>query len=172
MTTATKDQILALLDAFMRQRSGMEFANYGDIKSYRSEQRSITKDLHDARELLRYVTHCDGITADMLREAFRAYSGRLTLTTSSKGLPALDYCTGQYFPTEYRRAVCAVLAAAIWEYYREHELPHGSTQGATNEGASLWYPLDNGKPRVSAGDWLRTTLAREFGRSIGNRWFS
>jgi len=132
-----KQAIIAALRAFMNQRSGIEFGNYGDVKSFRAEQRSITKDLHQARELMRAVELSDSITAnDLLVAAKGAFSGRLTITLKDHMLAApagvewkpelrasIDYCTGQYFPTEYRRAVCAVLASALWEHTREHCMP-------------------------------------------------
>ena len=104
-----RDRILALLREFAEQRPGLEFGNYGDVAAYRAESRSITRDLHHARELLAYVQR-SRMSAETLRASFDAYSGRLSLTEHD-GTWRLDYCTGQYFPTEYRRAVCAVLAA-------------------------------------------------------------
>lgn len=162
-----KATILAMLDKFARQRPGLEFGNYGDWKAYRSELRSITRDLADVRQLMRAV-ELSGITAEQLKEAFRAYSGRLTLTQQD-GKYTLSYCIGQYFPTEYRKAVCAVLAAALWTYKRDFCMPEGSRQGAS-EGVML-YTLGGGKGHVSAGEWLRRSFARDFGRGIASRWF-
>lgn len=123
-TKPTKEQIVALLDAWIRQRPGLEFANYGDLSAYRSELRSITKDGTEAKQLLRYVAGRDSITADMLLEGFRAYSGRLSIAPGKKpGTWRLDYCTGQYWPTEYRRAACAVLASAVWAHLRDECMP-------------------------------------------------
>ena len=87
-----KEKILDALDAFVRQRSGIDSNNYvnphdrGDawkrgVAALRAEQRSITRDLRDYRALKRTVELRDGITADDLVHAFKdAYSGRLTLT--------------------------------------------------------------------------------------------
>lgn len=123
---ATKQEILDMLRAFVAQRPGMEPRDYGDFKAYRAQSREITRDLHDCRELLRVVEMRDGITADDLKEAFKhAFSGRLSLqdwkpcAAAPKGRLALDYCTGQYFPTEYRKAACAVLRSALWSYWRD-----------------------------------------------------
>lgn len=170
MTQATKTEIIALLRAFAEQRPGMDPRDYGDWSSYRSESRSVTRDLHEARTLLRAVEWRDSITADMLREAFRAYSGRLTLDETGDR-PRLDYCTGQYFPTEYRRAVCAVCASALWSYFREHCMP-APVPGTGNQEGCEFYPTP-GKSRqlCSAGDWLRITFRREFGARIARRWF-
>jgi hypothetical protein len=135
-------RILDALDAWIRQRPGLEYGNYGDPVAYRAELRSITTDLRHARRLLDAV-RWRSIDAAALREAFRsAYSGRLSWDGKQ-----LDYCTGQYWPTEYRRAACAVLASALWHYTRE-SFPH----------------LD--------GDGLRARLRKEFGRGIASRWFN
>lgn len=164
----TKDQICTLLRAWIGQRPGLEFGNSGDASAYRSEMRRITRDGRDARELLRAV-ELSGITADALAAAFpHAYSGRLSLVERN-GRPALDYCTGQYWPTEYRRTACAVLASALWTHKREHCMPDGSRQGAS-DGAML-YRNPAGKGFVSAGDWLRSSFRREYGRRIASRWF-
>ncbi len=75
-----KQAILNALSAFANQRSGIEFGNYGDVKAFRAEQRSITKDLHHARKLLMAVALSDGITADdLIKASERAFSGRLRI---------------------------------------------------------------------------------------------
>ena len=192
-----RDRMLIALRAWIAQRPGLEFGNYGDVSVYRAELRSITRDLHDARTLLQYVEARPDITADMLREAFRsAYSGRLSWHYCPHGLtgrtqcgickrvwcaecePApsalchwchgnggaqskpgtgyLEYCTGQYWPTEYRRAACAVLASAIWDYWREDIMPPRGTEFCV----------------PSLGDALRARGKRIFGARIQRRWFN
>lgn len=112
-----KELIIDALRQWIRQRPGLEFANYGDVSAYRAELRSIGNDLKHARELLAAVAWRDGITdKDLIDASRRAYSGRLTIDTS-KGV-SIDYCTGQYWPTEYRRAAAVVLASALREYWR------------------------------------------------------
>lgn len=115
-----RDTILHALAAFAATRPGLDPRNYisgwSDTegrKAYAAEVRSITKDLHHARALLTAV-RLSSISEAQLIEAFRAFSGRLSWDGQR-----LDYCTGQYYPTEYRRAVCAVLASALWNYFRE-----------------------------------------------------
>jgi len=153
-----KERILQALRAFISQRPGLEFANYGDVSAYRSEMRSITRDRHHAQTLIDAVAWRDSITADDLLSAVkRSYSGRLTIKEGGERV-SIDYCAGQYFPTEYRRAACAVLASAIWDYYREHCMPKPDAEGKHNG--------------MSAGDWLRSALRKEFGCSIALRWFS
>lgn len=149
----TRDQILALLDSHVCQRSGVDYRNYGDVTGYRSDQRRITRHLHDYRALRAAVEH-SSITAEQLRDAFRAFSGRLSLSTDDKGRLRLDYCTGQYFPTEYRAAACAVLAQVLWDYHRD------DINSATAD-----------RPGRSLGDEIRAKFRRMFGRGIQSRWF-
>jgi hypothetical protein len=144
-----KDQILAALTRWIHKRPKLEYCNYGDPTAYRSEARSITRDLHHAREMLRAVSWRDNITADDLLAAARAnYAGRLSLVKTDSGY-TVDYCTGQYWPTEYRRAVCAVLASALWDRFR----------------ADL--PADR-----KTGDEIRRNARRQLSRSVAKRWFN
>ena len=194
-----RDQILNLLETFIRSRPGLEFANYGDVSAYRSESRAITKDRDQALTLLRYV-QWTSIDADALRAAFRsAYSGRLSLETDAKGRLRLHYTAGQYYPTEYRRAACAVLASAIWAYWRDNlgepEAWQVCEWGArhmdghpTKDRAIAEQRLTESGGRVyghvvelhanargdwlPAGDYLRAKARAEFGRTIARRWFN
>ena len=147
-----KQAIIGALYTFIGQRPGLEYGNYGEPVSYRAEVRAIGRDLTQARQLLRYVELRASITADDIIEASkRAYSGRLTITARDDGAIAVDYCTGQYFPTEYRKAACAVLSQAIWAWT-----------------SAQCMPADTAKP----GDYLRASLKREFGRGMASRWFN
>jgi hypothetical protein len=198
-TTATPEKaiIVAMLDRWIRQRPGMEYANYGDAASYRSELRGITKDGSIAKRLLRYVELADSITAqDIISASARAFSGRLVIAPSVNGWK-IDYCTGQYWPTEYRRAVCAVLSSAIWNYWRDNmPAPNAfvvkciAEGGGYVEATSKRFPtaadaeayaatvaasrspmvwdLYDGK---TAGEYLRAKAVREFGRGIAARFF-
>lgn len=123
----TRENLLALLSAFINQRPGLEYANYVDASSYRAESRSITADGHDARALLAAVSWRGSIDARSIREALQG-SSRLTLSDDGR----LEYCTGQYFPTEYRPAVCRVLAGLLRNYWRENG-------PADNRFAVEWY---------------------------------
>jgi hypothetical protein len=147
-----REMILQALAAFIAQRPGMDprnyISSYNDTQgraAYRAESRSVTKDRHDAEALLRYVAMRESITAEILKEAFSAFSGRLSYDSSRREL--LDYCTGGYFPTEYRKAVCAVLAAAIWQWLREDGV-------------------------YTTGDAIRKAARRELGSKLAARWFN
>ena len=178
----TKQQILEALRKWINQRPGLEFENYGDWGAYRAELRGITRTRSDALQLLRAVSGCESITADNLIEAFpRAYSGRLAIseTKESNTYPGygkqtggvyLGYCTGQYWPTEYRAAACAVLAHALWGAAQASMLePDGQRIKKTFGVLETEFDSIEGLP---PGDWLRRYFRREFGRGIALRWFN
>jgi hypothetical protein len=142
----SKSSILSALSAFVAQRPGLEFANYGDRSAYFAEVRSITKDLHDFRALSRAVELRGSISdADILKAAQSAFSGRLTIIQDGDTVK-VDYCTGQYFPTEYRKAACSVLAATLWAFWRESG--------------------------YDTGEKIRKIAKAELSRSIAGRYFA
>lgn len=151
--------ILAALSAWIEQRPGLDPCNYGDTASYRSEMRRITKQRADALALLAAIRWRASIDAPALLEAFGAGSGRLSVTLAHDApgtvTASLDYCTGQYWPTEYRAAACAVLASALWSYYQSDCPPDDMLASAG----------------LSAGSWIRCKAARELGTPLARRWF-
>jgi hypothetical protein len=132
-----KSTLLQALTTFARQRPGLEYGNYGDPVAYRSELSSITKSLTHFTELCNAVALRDGITAEnILHSAKHAFSGRLSIDENGE----IDYCTGQYWPTEYRRAACAVLADALWSYWREAgEKPREAARKNLSRGIAKTY---------------------------------
>lgn len=121
--SAIESSAIAQLCAFAAQNSGMDARDYYDphdllsgrrsvyyqgVSAYKAEARSINADWRRFKDALA-VAGAEGVTeADVIAEAPRAYSGRLSWAGGH-----WEYCTGQYFPTEYRQAACAVLDAAI-----------------------------------------------------------
>lgn len=154
--TPDKETILTLLEAHIRQRPGLEPGNYfsgwNDTEgrsAYFSEARRIQQQRRDAFELMAVAAvEC---SAENLVDGFRAYSGRLSIIRH-KGAWAIDYCTGQYWPTEYRAAACAVLASALWDALRDRY----AAQARKGE---------------SAGAAIRRRFRERFGRGIASRWF-
>ena len=138
-----KPQLIQALQSWVAQRPGLEFGNYGDWPAYRSEVRSIGKDLQHARKMIDYVAWHDSISAEMILDA--AKSGRLSIVVEGDKV-RIDYCTGQYWPTEYRPAVCRLLSSVIWDWMRAND------------------------PRRS-GEMIRKAASRELGTSIAQRWF-
>jgi hypothetical protein len=117
------------LEKFINARPNLDPANYGchpeqlayssqsqrieARRSMHSELASIQKDGTRARKALKEARTYSP-NAAVLAEAFgQAFSGRLSWDGSK-----LDYCTGQYFPTEYRAA-----AATVLEYYNHAMRP-------------------------------------------------
>ena len=150
MTTTTANptvNAIELLSSFVRKRAGLEFCNYGDVKAYRAEQREITKDLHDFRELLNlYLRRVENANVKLI-EYFENNSGRLTLDNGK-----LQYITGQYFPTEYRPAANRTLANLIWKDY-------------SNE-------IENGKNVYETGHEIRKALKRNLSRRVILNYFN
>jgi hypothetical protein len=137
---------VAALQAFIQQRPGLDpndymsdWRDHEGRKAYRSESREITRDLNDARLLLRQV-HWRSFTKVDWDRAFTAYSGRLSWDGTT-----LDYCIGQYWPTEYRASVCAVLAGLLRYDYRNNNTIKGD---------------------------IRAHFRRTFGRGVASRWFN
>ena len=140
MNAPTIDTLTAALRAFIESRPGFDPANYaGAPDAYRADYRTTYRDLQDARELLRAVERSSMTAETLLREGL---TRRLTWD-GERG--ALDYCTGQYYPTEYRAAACRALADALWAHYRESS---------------------------STGDSLRRTMRSLLGARLANRWFN
>ena len=103
------------LITFVNQRPGLEPANYSDYRSYRNEAAEIVKDKADFYSLLALASRRLGNRLETeLTEKLRQSNGRLSLTADGQ----IQYITGQYFPTEYRPAACALLSQVIWEDYR------------------------------------------------------
>lgn len=145
-----KTAIIAALYTWIKQRPRLDYGNYASSyrdkegrAAYFAESRAIAQNLRHARALLRAVDNKPGITAADLAESFRrAFSGRLTWDGAR-----LDYCTGQYWPTEYRAAACAVLASALWRYWAAD------------------YP-------APTGDQIRAVARRAFEPAVAKKWFN
>jgi len=156
-----KQRVIDTLDAWVNQRPGLNPCDYSDgtmegWRGYRRESASITKDMHDYYAIRNVVQWRDSITADMIVSAFEhAFSGRLTITEEGEKIK-LSYCTGQYWPTEYRKAACAVLAAAWW--------------AATRDDCPVEYDPD-APANESPGQWMRNTARQTFGQGVQRGWF-
>lgn len=66
------------LRRFINQRSGIDGRNYGlSREAFMGDYRPILRHGKHARQMLRFVELRDSITAEMLKEATGAFSGRL-----------------------------------------------------------------------------------------------
>jgi hypothetical protein len=155
-THMNKETLLHALAAFIAQRSGISFREYhspgsswGEFtnarKLFRQDRAPILRHGRHARRLLAFVSRRSISADDLLQSSRSAYSGRLSFVVKGENA-TVDYAIGQYFPTEYRAAACAVLARAIWEYFRN--------------GCGYTSP-----------DQIRNAARREFGRGIASAWF-
>ena len=144
-STVTKSEVCALLRKFIAQRSGLDWRNYASdwrdtagMSALRSDKRTILRHGQDARALLSFFENWSSIPVDYLLSEL-SEGKRLSFDPARN---AIDYCAGQYFPTEYRAAVCRAMAEALWRYH-------------VNLGT------------VNVRAWSIET----FGRAIASRWF-
>lgn len=96
---------LSALDALVATRPMLDPANYGDLASYRHDQRRNARDAADYRLLRLYVKPTNEELADAAR------GSRITFDDNYSAI--VDYCAGQYYPVEYR-AACVRLLARVW----------------------------------------------------------
>lgn len=106
---------LSALTRFANQKPGLQFANYGNSKAYNQEARNIRADLARFNRALADAMESGTTDADLL--AVVDQGGRLTLPESQMSAPHariynVEYTTGQYFPTEYRKAAASLLERA------------------------------------------------------------
>lgn len=106
--TPTTHPALCALINYAAQRPGLEIGNYGNWQSYRSEATGITRQWHTICALLQTANHYNITDEQVIAASESAYSGRMTWDGDG-----WDYCTGQYWPTEYRSAVIAVIRYAL-----------------------------------------------------------
>jgi len=134
---------------FVNQRPGLDFCNYGDVSAYRSESREITKDRQDFFELFALASRRVDNLEQKLTEYLTNTSGRLLINKDGN----LEYCAGQYFPTEYRPAVNQVLKTLIWNSYRDEK---------DGEGNDVYQD----------GHEIRKAIRRNLSRRVNKNYFS
>lgn len=106
MNTQTRENFESqyqALESFIKQRPGFCSYNYSTRAQYEQDARPVRKQKNEALRLLA-CAKARGI--DLTTSA-----GRLTISKSG----AVDYITGQYFPTEYRRAAIRLLEQKLLE---------------------------------------------------------
>ena len=129
-------ELKAALRAFVAQRPGFEHGNYNTLSAYRADQRRAMRDKADALALISAFP--DEAARGFLTDALK---GRLSLEGDR-----LEYTAGQYYPTEYRAAVCRAVSDAL------RALSWAQSQERLAE--------------------TRQRMARIVGRGCANRWFS
>lgn len=108
-----KHEVSEKFYAWVNQKPGLEWVNYGNSAALRSEYRKIAQQKTRACEALN-VFNALPYDEICLRSAMRYFSGRLSFDKSGN----LQYCTGQYWPTEYRLAAAVVLEGYVFELTR------------------------------------------------------
>ncbi len=114
-----KQQIIAAIRAHIMSRPNIDSRDYGNIKIQRADQRKATKDAHAALAFLGAISARDDITAAAMLDPARN-TGRFSIKQDGQTIRA-DYCTGQYWPTEYRAGAARYLADVLWNYLREQD---------------------------------------------------
>jgi len=116
--TASSSLALRAVILFAAQNPGFEWGNYytlGDIKqsleSYRSDSRPVTRDWQRICGLLWQTRHVTD--ADVMLASHQVYAGRLAVGFDLDRNWRVEYVTGQYFPTEYRRAAYLTIERSI-----------------------------------------------------------
>lgn len=131
---------------FLGQRPGMDPRNYCTPRDggegwrlYRREAAEVARDKRDALCLLAWAYV--NLEESAFLRAFELQGERLHLANGR-----LEYTTGQYWPTEYRAAVCRRLASLFW-----HSVP-----------------FEAGSHRKN----VQAKAKRAFSRGIVSRWFN
>lgn len=110
---------ISALVAFAAQNPGLEPGNYyseardsNGRRAFAQESRAISADWRWLKSALQEAA-AEGVKdADVIAEGPHAFSGRLRWAQTTEGAPRWSYCTGQYWPTEYRKAAATLLEYA------------------------------------------------------------
>ena len=118
---------LEALNAFVAQRSGIDCRDYSNRAAYMGDYRPMLQNGTDYRKMARFVALSSISNYDLVKGCGLVFSGRLVIDGNLQDGYNIDYTTGQYFPTEYRRAACCVIAQVITTYWKDcgydkHEL--------------------------------------------------
>jgi len=147
----TLETYTGALRSFILQRPRFEPANYaGCASAYRADYRRCLADRDDALALLAHVSRATDSATMQASIADALRSGRMEWNAETA---EIDYCTGQYFPTEYRNAACQLLARALWAYWRD-------------ASAANW------REAMSNADNIRRTARNTLGKRLARRWFN
>lgn len=112
-TLESHPALVALID-YVAQAPGIESGNYGNWHDYRKEANHVSRQWRKIHELIHIASYLRITDAEVIEESQYAYSGRYQWDGKQ-----WDYCTGQYFPTEYRSAVISILNNLIHKEERK-----------------------------------------------------
>lgn len=113
----------------VNSRPGFDSGNYDTSASYSADMRTAMKDRETALALLEHWFFRAYVKPETLGRYLEQSSGRLTLKDGQ-----IEYIAGQYYPTEYRRAVVCALASCLWRALQEEYMAArmGDCSGAAN----------------------------------------
>jgi len=152
------------LNAFVNQKPGLDANDYNDSQSYNHTVREITKDRNDYYELLSlFLTRWEGNANVVLTAHLIESDGRLRLIKGRSSLSILEYTTGQYFPTEYRKAANRVLVTLIWQSFRDERIANGNAK----TGVTL-----SGQPVYKDGHEIRKAIAARVSIRVMKLYFN
>lgn len=192
-TDTLKTAICDALAAWIRQRPGLDPADYIDADShgetraqgqayFRSAQRELGRDKQDAETLLAAARYHGGVTADVLQDAFKqAFGGRLEVKVTdvmSEQLPirsgsilehAPRFVTGQDVAIEYTAG--------------QNETTEYRAAAAAVLARALWIADRESSDGYGAGfkatagrdpeaNELRQHFRKRFGSGVQRRWFN
>lgn len=140
---------LEKLNEFVNARPGLDFANYGDSKSYNAESREITRDRGNYLELVSFASwRVRDLEGKLTARLFNS-PDRLTMNDEGR----IIYHAGQYHPTEYRPAAARAIASLIWADYSNER----------NE---------KGEPVYKDGHEIRAAIRRNVSRRVAKFYFN
>jgi hypothetical protein len=149
---ASKVTAFEMLCEFVAKRPGLEFADYGDIYFYRQDYNFILKSKHIAEEALRVLTlsfPADDVERALVYKLWTT-GDRLELIDLKEGRYKLQYITGQYFPTEYRRAAASAAYGALWHLVREmQEREAENKEDVTGDTIRAWFRRNTSKAFIN-----------------------
>lgn len=137
-----KNEVYDKFAQWINQRPDLDWYNYQDRSLMNAECRRIAKQKDDAFKALNLFFMLP-YSEEILRDSMRAFSGRLSFDANDN----LQYVTGQYWPTEYRLAACAVLEQYIFESCR------------TNRKACLKLISEHCTSKRQFKNWLKLALS-------------
>lgn len=128
-----QEAMIAKFQKWIDQRPGLDPYNYSGRSQINTEYKHISAQKRRAQRALNVVYDLP-YAKDTWKGAFRAFSGRLSL--NDKG--DLEYCTGQYWPTEYRLAAAVVLESYIFYACSGHREPAMKVIGMIDHYKGMW----------------------------------
>lgn len=162
-------RIVEALMALASERPGLHFGDYASpcdrgeeraagVRAYRADQRACARALADCRALSLVAYHHPDRVCEMSQ---RADLGRVEIVQTHDGnwnehTVSVSYCAGQYYPTEYRRAIASLLADWWYGAVFAQECASGAG-GIAEEGG--------------ARDRAQQRLVDRFGRAGARRMF-